>query len=120
MATSSVLPVCDSVPCVISRGVPTVFTPEPSSMPTGRMLPLFGSLRADALHVLVDEILEFGALALEAGGRHVGDVAGDDLDLRSMAAIPVAAVSSARMVLVPHNQTYELGGCESCCSALRR
>jgi hypothetical protein len=39
MATSSVLPVCSSVPCVISRGVPTVFTPEPSSMPTGRTLP---------------------------------------------------------------------------------
>ena len=33
------LPVCTSVPCVIRRGVPTVFTPEPSSMPAGRMLP---------------------------------------------------------------------------------
>ena len=40
-----------------------------------------GCLRADPLHVFVDQVLEFGALALEAGGRHIGEVAGDDLDL---------------------------------------
>ena len=33
------LPVGLIVPCVISRGVPTVLTPPPRSMPTGRMLP---------------------------------------------------------------------------------
>ena len=39
MAISRSLPVCDSVPWVIERGVPTVLTPPPISMPIGRMLP---------------------------------------------------------------------------------
>ena len=38
-------------------------------------------LGADAAHVLVEQILEFGALALVAGRAHVGDVVGDDLDV---------------------------------------
>ena len=38
-------------------------------------------LRADAADVLVEQILEFGALALVAGRAHVGDVVGDDLDV---------------------------------------
>ena len=42
---------------------------------------LVGGLRADAAHVLVEQVLEFGALALVAGGAHVGDVVGDDLDV---------------------------------------
>src|SRR6202035_3067789 len=41
---------------------------------------LVGRLRADALHMLVDQILKLGALALEARRAHVGDIAGDDLD----------------------------------------
>ena len=81
MATSSVLPVCVSVPCVISRGVPTVLTPEPSSMPAGRMLPWSEVCVPMRLHVLVEQVLKLGALALVAGGAHVGDVVGDDLDV---------------------------------------
>ena len=38
-------------------------------------------LRADAADVVVEQILEFDALALVAGGRHVGEVVGDDLDV---------------------------------------
>src|SRR5665647_2625444 len=38
-------------------------------------------LRADAADVLVQQILEFDALALVAGGAHVGDVVGDYLDV---------------------------------------
>src|SRR5690606_7180064 len=30
---------------------------------------------------LVEQVLELGALALEAGGAHVGDVVGDDFDI---------------------------------------
>jgi hypothetical protein len=33
------------------------------------------------MDMLVDEVLKLGALAFEAGGSHVGDVAGDHLDL---------------------------------------
>src|SRR6202020_2691146 len=40
---------------------------------------LVGGLRSDALDVLVEQILEFRALTLEAGRRHIRDVAGDDL-----------------------------------------
>jgi hypothetical protein len=43
---------------------------------------VIGGLRADALDVLVNEVLKLGALAFEAGGPHVGDVAGDHLDLQ--------------------------------------
>ena len=35
----NIQPVGSSVPWVMMRGVPTVLTPPPSSMPTGRMLP---------------------------------------------------------------------------------
>jgi hypothetical protein len=38
-------------------------------------------LRAHAADVLVEQVLEFGALALVAGRAHVGDVVGDDLDV---------------------------------------
>jgi len=39
MATSRSLPVIDSVPWPIMRGVPTVFTPPPISTPTGINVP---------------------------------------------------------------------------------
>ena len=42
---------------------------------------LVGGLRADAADVLVQQVLELGALALVAGGAHVRDVVGDDLDV---------------------------------------
>ena len=44
-------------------------------------MPVSERLRADAAHVLVDQVLELGPPALEAGGGHVRDVVGDDLDV---------------------------------------
>src|ERR1019366_2682798 len=38
-------------------------------------------LRADPADVIVQQILEFGALALVAGSGHVGEIVGDDLDI---------------------------------------
>src|SRR6185437_3510668 len=80
IARSRSLPVCDSVPWVIERGVPTVLTPPPISMPTGRMVP-WSEDCAQAADVLVDQILKRGGLFLVAGGAKVGDVVGDDLDV---------------------------------------
>ena len=42
---------------------------------------LVGGLRADAAHVVVDQVLKRRALLLVAGGAHVGDVVGDHLDV---------------------------------------
>ncbi len=42
---------------------------------------LGGGLGADTVDVLVEQVLEFRTLALVAGGAHVGDVVGDDLDV---------------------------------------
>ena len=42
---------------------------------------LVGGLRADAAHVVVDQVLERGALLLVAGGAHVRDVVGDHLNV---------------------------------------
>ena len=47
----------------------------------GKDIALRRSLRADAADVIVQQILEFGALALVAGGGHVGEIVGDDLDI---------------------------------------
>ena len=35
----------------------------------------------DPAQVLIDQVLEFGLPALVAGGRHVGDVVGNDLNV---------------------------------------
>src|SRR4030095_16718634 len=42
---------------------------------------LVGGLRADAADLFVEQVLELGALLFVAGGAHVGDVVGDDLDV---------------------------------------
>jgi hypothetical protein len=42
---------------------------------------LVGGLRADPADVVVDQVLERGALLLEAGGAQVRDVVGDHLDV---------------------------------------
>src|SRR6185312_2050131 len=39
------------------------------------------TVRSDPAQVLVDQVLELRPPALEAGGRHVGDVVRDDLDV---------------------------------------
>ena len=48
MATSKSLPVGASVPCVISRGVPTVLTPRAELDADRQDVALVGGLRADA------------------------------------------------------------------------
>ena len=52
------------------------------------MVPVSRAVRADAAEVLVDQVLELGAPALEAGRRHVGDVVGDAL--RRWSAAPAS------------------------------
>src|SRR5204863_2585990 len=47
----------------------------------GQDVALRRGLRADAADMLVEQVLEFGTLALVAGRAHVGDVVGDDLDV---------------------------------------
>ena len=90
-------------------------------MPTGQDVALIGGLRADALHVLVEQILKFGALAFEAGGRHVRDIAGDDLDLKVHGRhAGRRSIKRTHPVVSPTLQPYELGVCDSCASALRR
>ncbi len=47
----------------------------------GEDIALRRGLRADPADVVVKQILELGALAFVAGGGHVGEVVGDDLDV---------------------------------------
>ncbi len=82
---------------------------------------LVGGLRADALHVLIEQVLKLGALALEAGGRHVGDIAGDDLDLKVHGRhAGCRSIKRTHLYRLPNLNPYELGVCDSCDSALRR
>src|SRR6185437_5926423 len=85
---------------------------------------LIGGLRADALHVFVKQVLKLGALALVAGGGHVGDVAGDDLDLqvhgchagcRGIERTHLMSPQLARFQALP-----DVGVCESWLSAFLR
>ena len=72
MATSSVLPVCANEPCVISRGGRRFS--RPADLDADRQdVAVIRGLRADALDVLIDEVLS-GASAPEAGGPDLGDV----------------------------------------------
>ena len=68
--------------------MPTVLTPDPSSMPAGRILPCADVCVPTRRDLFVEQILKFGALALVAGGAHVGDVVGDDLDVEFLGHHP--------------------------------
>ena len=70
-----------SVPCVISARRADGLDAAAEIDADRQDVALRRGLRADAADVLVEQILEFGALALVAGGAHVGDVVGDDLDV---------------------------------------
>ena len=50
-------------------------------MPLGSERAGVRGLRAGRLDVLVEQILEFGPLLLEAGGVHVRQIVGDDFDI---------------------------------------
>ncbi|MNO63817.1 hypothetical protein D3C76_545330 [compost metagenome] len=49
-----------------------------TDLQAGRQLAVLGGLRAWLAFDLVQQVLEFGAITLEAGGRDVGQVVGDD------------------------------------------
>ena len=49
-----------------------------------------GTVGADAAQILVDQVLELGAPALEAGRRHVRHVVGDDFDVGLLGLHPGA------------------------------
>ena len=51
-------------------------------MPAGRILPCADVCAADAGDLFVQKILKFRALALVASGPHIGDIVGDDLDVK--------------------------------------
>ena len=81
MARSRSLPVCDSVPCVIDARRADGLDAAAEVDADGQDGALVGGLRADAAHVLVDQVLELRALLLVAGGAQVGDVVGDHLNV---------------------------------------
>ncbi len=70
-----------TLPWLMMRGVAAVRTPEPTLDADRDLRALVGCLRARAAIGLIEQVLEFHALALEAIGAHVGDIVGDDFDV---------------------------------------
>ena len=80
IATSSGLSVLLQVALRWMRSVATTRTPVPTCRPDGRRVCSRG-LAADLAQVLVHQVLEHGAAALEAVGADVGQVVRDDVQL---------------------------------------